>query len=196
MHAIFCWGIWWLVACKTVWLAYRRRYRWTFRFQVQTLKFCFFLWRQACVAWPRAPFTLTESPPTSSTRSLLLRSKFFSVEKAKKKQKQKQKMSKTRRKVDISGSLPQSSGKQVWAGSRSLHRLGWICAVYPGRTRLRSVSARRLQHQVSGCMGSASFQICRSERRRVIQRPFKLIVQFENIAAKNFPGLLSNVGSC
>lgn len=131
-------------------------------------------WRQACVAWPRAPFTLTESPPTSSTRSLLLRSKFFSVEKAK--QKQKQKMSKTRRKVDISGSLPQSSGKQVWTGSRSLHRLGWVCAVYPGRTRLRSVSARRLQHQVSGCMGSGSFQICRSERRRV--RPFKLIVQF------------------
>lgn len=105
-------------------------------------------------------------------------------------------MSQTRRKVDISGSLPQSSGKQVWTGSRSLHRLGWICAVYPGRTRLRSVPARRLQHQVSGCTGSGSFQICRSERRRVGAIQINCAVWEHGSNGKKLSIALFWMGSC
>lgn len=49
-------------------------------------------------------------------------------------------------------SLPPHFNPQVWAGSSSLHRLGWICTVYPRRTYLLLLTVQRLQYQASCLM--------------------------------------------
>lgn len=56
--------------------------------------------------------------------------------------------------------------------------------MYPGRTRLHSVSVRRPQHQVSARLGSGSFYICGWRDEEI--RPIHSFAQFENQAAKTF----------